>query len=460
MSPNRIMECHNQISCEYVKYGYEVFDFKCSTMRLECNGEIVPDNSDYKPVDPNCHIINIPCDNVSPNAVCSDLNITCPEDWTQSVCKNHVNWTTTCPNGYIPLELRSLICKGEEVIYDKNFNRSIHSCESVRSVKFGEKIRYLPDDEGTICRIMDLYCNGTYIPFLFNNIPDSCSVGHIFCFNTDDITEGCTTYNIGCSTNQCHYREREYKCRNKCTQYGLGETCDCPIDYYGSNCEYSRSIQCSFDISKSDILNECENKQFSAIYPSCTKKKRNDIFGIEGKLNCWFPAGSIEELNRSVVTNFDYEVLGDQIVLYKAANWTLMIKVFNFMHYFDLKASPQIRLDVDQMTGKKPIDLKLNISQLDDKWLLGGKIFTELKFKDQECPQSMNNKAMTTVRIELTDYKPKIRKKKRNVGPILAGIFIPLALIGISTIIYIYIRKRKNQNLDYQPLRTSESNER
>lgn len=434
----------NQIQCNHSFYGFEVFGYECENQELICNNRKITNFTQGYPVQPGCQILKTPCKDVSSSSQYSNIDIVCQNDWLNNLCNQTVDWSSSCLDQHDPLLLKTMLCDGNIIPVDDNFKRPLFSCESVNQVSFRDTIYNLPVSNDSVCIIADVYCYGVYIPFLFPSIPENCSVGHIMCYNPNQLDTGCTTYNIGCNNGGCVYKENLLNSHDNCNQYGYGQVCECPVDYKGADCEQTRSIQCVFDFSSPDIPLECDIIPNSPEFPVCARLKPTETFEIKGILDCWFPDGTLDVLKNNTLTEFQYAVVGDKIALTNKEDWAIQLLVHDFITFSQSSPNPKLTLNELQMTGKETIDIDYSLEKFKHAQGQGGRVYSELKFELGKGPISMESEGLGSIMFHVSglevEYPSTNTKTGLIVGLSVGGV---LLVIAVLTLIMLYRRKKK-----------------
>jgi len=248
----QLCKCLAQVKCGSTLYGWEAFDFNCKSDFLICNGTNVTDPNGLL-VSPDCNINSIPCTTYSRNSsdICHNITKVCPNSLTDQFCPQNVNdHRITCSdqqqmNKCVPYEV---VCGGQ--VYSANAIPNGIFCEGIKSVSCMNGIIEINQNLSKLCTILELYCdNSTFQLFTTGQaIPNNCYISKAACLNFPNIAN-CEIHRFGCiEDSECRYVDIALPCGQTCLQFGDVPACDCPVDYFGSQCELIRPLNCNLTL--------------------------------------------------------------------------------------------------------------------------------------------------------------------------------------------------------------------
>ena len=487
MSGPDFEDCDVQVYCPSNEgrnnriYGWEAWDFDCTTSELVCDGKVVANPGGHEAENGTCFIRYTPCGVKAPpmESQCNRIEGVCSPDPSDRLCLlTSVRGSKECPASQ-PRQYATIgriTCRDGTHEY-ATWNGSIATCTAIRSVIFDSQTYELPYDNvnRSYCVLSQIDCGGLRVAWNFTErIPQGCGVSRVICGEAPAITFPptptipiCTSYSFGCRTpsTTCVYAELSTPCSTMCNQPGIVETCDCPVDYTGSSCSSPRPISCKFNISDTYIVHEhsaipehynwtsdCRTllQPFQLGEPVCHPILSNDLLSLTGRLNCSFSDSALDSILRTTVTDFNYSVWAQNFRISNNSStrtWQLAMKALNYAALTDTEGAAPMTLSDAQMAGNETISFILNSRNLNSRFKVGGRVRLEWLFLNASTsPATMARKVMYGATIDLMDWKEAYPKaSSRFSGRILTIALLSLLGAFIAGLfIFRYISKRKS----------------
>eukprot|EP00028_Trichosphaerium_sp_Am-I-7-wt_P009493 CAMPEP_0168519062 /NCGR_PEP_ID=MMETSP0405-20121227/7092_1 /TAXON_ID=498012 /ORGANISM="Trichosphaerium sp, Strain Am-I-7 wt" /LENGTH=401 /DNA_ID=CAMNT_0008539529 /DNA_START=722 /DNA_END=1924 /DNA_ORIENTATION=+ len=399
---------------------------------MVCDGKVV--EKDQVPDSSDCVTRDKPCPELHVDEQCTWYKKECPKTNDQGNllgCTEIQDKTIACEAGKPnDCRLKTIDCGLNRGIDADKFNQSLASCWNIQEVICQDNSIRIGDN-GTLCRVAQLQCGNTFVPFTTPTIPEGCAISQIVCVGQSILNTSCTTIDLGCKGGvQCVWQKHTSDCLAFCYQTQTREGCICPIDYEGSKCKKPRQFSCGLTVTSSQHKQCHDSRELEYLeeYKIHLDGDKADlecdmdaVLDFEVKVNCHLP--KIKGRSNVNESMFHYDVDSKfSVTNVTTYPWNLMLKVFNFNALSDIGGSIKQTLTIPQMVGNESIGFRLQVNKLDvSKYLVGGRLWAEWKFENSAVIDG--NHSMGRLLLDVNGT-PEIPGKESTIDRVLIAAII------------------------------------
>jgi len=305
---------------------------------------------------------------------------------------------------------------------------------------------------GYYCVNNQLVCNNDIIPYdKYSQYSDdikngNCKVQPIAC--TSNNNDQCLKLSLNCPTpNNCTLNQQELSCSDYfCTRSLNTTSCDCPVDFSGSNCQKSQPFSCDIIINSPSTT--CRGSDFLLSPKPCFTFSYSDKVSYSYSLRCSFLTTP-----KPTKHAFKYWVDTPKFKISNPVDWELLSENINLYRIFNNSLLNIIKLDNEQIAGKSPIFVNTTLSNIPSQYWIAKRVYTEVSLSTESPQTSKNGVVENTLTVAkfymyARDY-PDRENSNNGIADWKLALFIILGVacaIGLAIAAFIFYRMKLKVN--------------
>ncbi|KAF2076863.1 hypothetical protein CYY_001830 [Polysphondylium violaceum] len=305
---------------------------------------------------------------------------------------------------------------------------------------------------GFYCVNNQLLCNNVVVPYdEYNKHSDDikngkCSTVQVPCTSTND---QCLRLSLNCPTpNNCTLNQQVNSCKEYyCTRSLNTTSCDCPVDYTGTNCQSSEPFTCDVVINSPSTM--CKGADFLLSPNPCFSFSHSDKVKFNYSLKC-----SFLKAPKSPKHKFTYWVDQPKFKISKPAVWEFLSENINLYRLFNNSLLNVIQLDNQQIAGQSPIWVNTTLANIPQNYWIAKRVYTEVSLSTP-IPQTSRNGRVADNTLTMAKYfiyahdYPDRENTNSGIPDWKLAIFIVLGVvctIALAIAAFIFYRMKLKVN--------------